>query len=597
MKKKAFFLPLLAALAMVGCSSDETVDNGGNTPGKFTGDVAYMTVNIQDVNAVTRATTDGGYEFGNPDEHAVNDARFFFFDKNGTFVTEASVWTKGDDGPNKPNGNIEYIGKNVLVLDNLTETGLPSYLLTVLNAPTFEVKATLKETAESLTQWASTVEGKFVMSTSSYLGGSTAHDKYYYATEVQSTDFKKQPVPTTGPELGVTVYVERLAAKVELGLGEAFKATAEDGMYKITATIAGNPNDEENPDDKGTTDLYVKFNGWALNATARQTFLSKQLESTWLAAEPFTGWNKTSDFRSYWAKSYVYGKTPNADVLTYVTQSELAEKGMEGPKYCNENTNKASIISQGEEGKKTLISSAVTSVLVKATLCDAKGNGLDLVRYNGLLYKKADFLQYVLNTIDLGAGKLNLWVKTDVVVDEGNETTTTTTTYNQIDSSSVKLAYEGTNASNVVVKSNLKEMDAENVAITYYYKEGNDYKAYDSYEAAKTALDNLLANVTIVGEAFTGGAMYYNIPIEHQAATAGTTFNGTQEGYYGVVRNHWYKLTINSLTNLGHGLFVPGEGEEIEEVPIEPEDPKDAYYLGAQINILSWKVLSQGVDL
>lgn len=596
MKKKAFFLPLLAALAMVGCSSDEIVDNGGNNSGKFTGDVAYMTVNIQDVNT-TRSTTDGGYEFGDADEHAVNNARFFFFDANGTFVTEASVWRGGEDGTNSPNGNIEYIGKNVIVLDNLTEKGLPSYLLTVLNAPAFEAKATLKETAESLTQWASTVEGNFVMSTSSYLSGSAEHDKFCYATEVKPTDFKKQPVPTTGPELGVTVYVERLAAKVELGLGDAFKATATNGMYKITATVAGNPNDEENPNDKGTTDLYVKFDGWALNATAKESYLSKQLESSWLTTAPFTNWCIKDDFRSYWAKSYVYGKTPNADVLNYMKQSELAENGMEGPKYCNENTNKASIISQGEGAQKTLISSAVTSVLVKATICDEKGNGLDLVRYNGLMFKKDDFMQYVLNTIDLGAGKLNLWVKTDVTVDNGDETTTTTTTYKQIGAESVKLGYKGDNASNVVVKSNLKETDDAGETITYYYKEDDAYTAYESYEAAQTALDNLLTNVTIIGEAFTGGAMYYNIPIEHLNAPLGTAFDGTQEGYYGVVRNHWYKLTINSLVNLGHGLFVPEDGEEIEEVPIVPEDPKDAYYLGAQINILSWKIVNQSVDL
>jgi hypothetical protein len=94
--------------------------------------------------------------------------------------------------------------------------------------------------------------------------------------------------------------------------------------------------------------------------------------------------------------------------------------------------------------------------------------------------------------------------------------------------------------------------------------------------------------------------MYYNIPIEHlnqadneTSATSDTKAAITKihEGHYGVVRNHWYKLTINKITGPGHGIQDPDE-------PIVPNpDVEEDYYIGARINILAWKTLSQTVSL
>lgn len=598
MKKKAFFIPLLAAMAFASCSSDEIIENtGGNQSSEFVGDVAYMTVNIKDVNAGTKSTTDGGYKNGT--EHDVNDARFFFFDKDGVFTSEASVWNGGNSI--SPDQNIEFIGANVIVLKNLTETGLPSYLLTVLNAPDFKPESTLEATAKSLQMQcrndiSDTKKGYFVMSTSSYLGGSN-HDDFigedysprYYTTKVNPEDFKKEPATTS--TASVEIFVERLAAKVELGLGTAFQETAIDDMYKIKASVGGNPNNEGDVNE-GTTELYVKFLGWGLNATAKHTYLSKQLKQTWSTVSPFQGWNITEDHRSFWAESNVYGKTSLQDSLNYITYSNLTD-GIKTThiEYCNENTN-------SPQNFLNNLSANATSVLVKAQICDAKGNGLDLVRYNGLMFKKNDFLQYVLNKIDLGAGKLNIWRKVSTTTGDDDKEESQ---YKQIGADDVKLAYaEGTNAGKVLVKGNLDATEQ------FYKKEIQDNKAvYTEYakiaaegeipatNAAIDALNNYLGNVTTEGEAFTGGAMYYNIPIEHQAASEGA--NNTIEGYYGVVRNHWYKLTINNLSNLGHGVFIPEDGSE--EKPIIPEDPKDSYYLGAQINILSWKLINQNVNL
>lgn len=62
-------------------------------------------------------------------------------------------------------------------------------------------------------------------------------------------------------------------------------------------------------------------------------------------------------------------------------------------------------------------------------------------------------------------------------------------------------------------------------------------------------------------------------------------------GFYGVVRNHVYKTTINSVFGLGTPVYDPDE-------VIIPQIPKDEdVFLAAEINILSWRIVDHGYDL
>ena len=88
--------------------------------------------------------------------------------------------------------------------------------------------------------------------------------------------------------------------------------------------------------------------------------------------------------------------------------------------------------------------------------------------------------------------------------------------------------------------------------------------------------------------------MYYNIPIEHLNNDEISETDGNKtipEAKYGVVRNHHYVVTINKLENMGHGIF------DSSEAIVPGDDDKETYYVGANINILSWKIVTQGVDL
>lgn len=80
------------------------------------------------------------------------------------------------------------------------------------------------------------------------------------------------------------------------------------------------------------------------------------------------------------------------------------------------------------------------------------------------------------------------------------------------------------------------------------------------------------------------GKSYFFTHVEHFGPDAGVNS-------FGLVRNHYYDININSIVGLGTPVTDPSE-------PIAPEKPTDLdYNLAAKINILKWKVVSQSVDL
>ena len=140
-------------------------------------------------------------------------------------------------------------------------------------------------------------------------------------------------------------------------------------------------------------------------------------------------------------------------------------------------------------------------------------------------------------------------------------------------------------------------------ATTLYAKaEGTDGKdTFTAIEGGVAKLNERLAGFTESQKAvdFKNGKMFYTIPVEHMLNVSSTLPAGSveKEGNYGVVRNHWYQITVNQVVRLGHGIFLPDDGEETPE-PLIPEDPdSERFALGALINVLSWKIVKQTVDI
>ena len=568
--KKIYWMGLLATLLLGGCAEEDGL-NAGNGGNVSMDEQTYLTVRIMDAGASTKGTA-GNPEFedGTDAEHKVTNARFFFYDAGKEYVTEANVWNGGN--ADKTDANIEFNGNTLIVLNGLEAQNFPKYMVTVLNAP------------------------------EDYQPGETLDGSVtpYFVTELTTDNFQEEPIPTTVNDNVVKVYVERLAAKVLLEVSDQIGNKESNGLYKLNVTVAGDDNDDVENDATAGTDIYVKLLGWGLNATAKDSYMMKNIDESWKSEATGLGfgWNDASNFRSYWGMSYNYGDADtaypdNAEDVETDTNDELkleyiSAEGIKTtidgktPNYCAENTFPEAIASTA---------AARTSILLKAQICDDSGNGLDMVRYNGMLFKKDHYLSYVLNALS-NNNSLNAWHQTKTA--EGNEPAE----YAQIDKSLVELADLGDGKVKVQLKKETSTAEGEAVTtVKQLYKRSGSGTEQDPYKfdpltatditAADNALASFNANNPAIG--YNGGLMYYNIPIEHLRPIV--TGEDLEEANYGVVRNHYYKVTINKLENVGKGIFNP------EEVIVPSDEEGDLYYVGASIHILSWKIVNQGVEL
>lgn len=570
---------MFVCIALCACSNDESGIIPDDTPNAFTGDEAYINIRLADAGSLTKAQ-EGGFEYG-INEQAVKNAYFYFYDADGVFVTQGNAWAGGNASTTAPAGNIEFVSNNVVVLKGLDKKDYPKYMVTVLNKPTnFVYGKTLDEIQTVLADnnaegiyypetTNNTTTNYFTMSTTSYT--ETSRTKYF-VTEVKEENFSLEPITDVSAITNaVTVYVERLAAKVTLNVSNLLPKDVN-GRYPIKVTVAG----EDNPAGSGniaSEELYVELLGWKLNATAKKSYMIKNIDATWTDNNLGFTWNRPIDYRSHWGKSFNYGLSgypenaaevpANSTYLNYV-DLENGLTALGNPAYCAENTNTNTIVTGN-------FPSAVTSVLLKAKICDVSGNALDLVRYNGVLFKQDSFLEYVLNVLKT-KNQLNMWYE-DGQDDGGN------TKYTQIGKEYVKLENMGDGKVKVVFTN-------ENETSLYTEDGAN------SSDQIIAALNDNLAAASTDAIAYNGGSMYYNIPIEH-LNNGDIAENGTiPEAKYGVVRNHHYVITIDKLEKIGKGIF-----EEDERI-VPGEDPDgETYYIGAKINILSWKIVSQNVEL
>jgi hypothetical protein len=103
-------------------------------------------------------------------------------------------------------------------------------------------------------------------------------------------------------------------------------------------------------------------------------------------------------------------------------------------------------------------------------------------------------------------------------------------------------------------------------------------------DAMKSATNTYLATVE-PALVYTNGQTYYYVDIEHL---------GTAGAKYGVVRNHVYQIDIESIKGYGSPVYIGTSN--IVTPPDYPEE-EESSYVAARINVLSWKVVQQGVNI
>lgn len=126
----------------------------------------------------------------------------------------------------------------------------------------------------------------------------------------------------------------------------------------------------------------------------------------------------------------------------------------------------------------------------------------------------------------------------------------------------------------------------------YYLPEVKDNLTDDDYvQMTRNQLVSLIYT-TNIADCFKNGRMYYAVPVQHFIASGKDEdyeykYEDLNTGDYGIVRNHWYKFTINNVLKPGVPVHNP-------EQPIIPNYDNEDRYIGLQVVILPWHIVDNG---
>ncbi len=547
MKKKFLFLPLLAALALAGCSEDN--EPAGGTGGSGDKECGYVAVNIvQPAEMLGRATETGDFEAGQPSENEANEATFFIFDNAETpnlKNVQTCVLTSSDlTGTTNP--QVERIYSAVLVIDGVTDAEkYGGEIFCVLNAPSAIKNITSVSKEDLLGKIGDYCTGhtdkNFIMSNSAYKDGETEVCGAVFA----DTDLKRSAAEALSSP--VSIYVERVVAKVVT----SGKPTATNPKPYVGAN-----KDKE---------LTIKITGIEIANIANTAYLFKNLGGTWPA---WTGIHDTANKRSYWENCPGGLNYRNQSYLTIAgltaapannVYTELSEESFALTQYVLPNT-----------------SDQKTAVLVTAQLMDGD-NKADLVWIKGGYFDNAGAKQLVCQHL---ADKHYAVKKT---VSGANPE------YRHINSDDLKWSQKNGETEIAALE------DYEAAAQVSLSDVNESVVLYDFSTKTESVPDKdvnayLATAETYYAEVFVDGLCYYYVNIDQTPVLGPVLPEGTVH-YDGVVRNHIYNLALNGIQGIGTAVFDPKK-------EIVPDKPKhDQFnYLAAKINVLKWKVVNQTVN-
>lgn len=583
MRIKHFFGLAVIATMTASCSSNnDLVVGGGNGSGENESGASYasITINLPTVNG-TRATTNDQFDGGTASEYTVNDATLVIFEKgtetsekNFKFVETVPL------GNLEPWKNVTPANKGITTEATITaqltnakvdETGGKYYALVILNNETATGnKITLpSESTETYGTW--NVATNTTNITDYTKGFYMANAPQFTAANVEPTTLVKiEGIYRTKEEAqskpATTVHVERGLAKVTVSSNSTTNYFGDTGA---NASGANYSNDK------------IKITEWALDVTNKTSFpvhvtegLSNDYTDVWKnelnKSDRFVS-ASTSFKRVYWGVDPNYKNTDLNDPtkeadrttnFTYIKKGDISSKATDVA-YCLENTFNLDNMKQGQ----------TTRVVFKATYtpngftaADGStffkiGNHTELWSKTNLVKQIKTKAQEVLHEADAD--------KIDVVLDaESNDV-------------------EKTAGTKTLTKANVKHNDAE-------VSEDEINKINE-----RLGLKAATSTAPIVGiTTYVNGESYYIARIKHFGDdltpwNAGEdTYGANNEKYlgrYGVLRNNWYDLTVNSISGPGY--------PDVPEIKPNTSDDEDTKYISVSVKILDWAKRSQDVNL
>ncbi len=597
MKKYKFFALAFAALTLGACSSDDVVDNGqgGIVPA---GEKGYVSVAVNLPTQPSSRANDN-FDDGTAQEYNVEDATLFVFE--GT-SEDAAVFTGAYDlldlgTPSNVGGNItttyqltqeitrpEHENENVYALvtvndDNIVtegtsaaegwqinNTGITAGITTVANVK--DMIATV-----NVAQLANTADAGYFFMTNAPLyttpGGTTdpTGGNVMTLTEIDPNNiFTTKEEAEANP--AASIYVERAVAKVSVVEGENLE------------TAGG---------------LATEIAGWALDMTNTKTYIVRNVDGAnwWGYASTlnptgdryrFVGSNAvaTNLYRTYW------GIDPNYDGNGYTLPGEFNNaiggipatlKDAGAADYCLENTFNVANQNQNQ----------TTRVIVAADLT-VKGQDADSKDF----YVINNLKDNILNKEGLDKAIKAAYLQNATVVAALKDPTS------GLDDPNTGLG----EADLIVTYSSTAEGGYIDVAeVTIKDASVSKFKG-DVVPAILTAAGNgaIIAEINADNSIayYKGGRSYYPVMVKHfgddstpwtaGGATSYPEPNAEQNwlGRWGVLRNNWYEISVNSITEIGY--------PEVPEVYGTPDDPVESW-ISVEINVLSWAKRTQDAEL
>ncbi len=573
MRIKYFFGLAVIAAMTASCSSNNDLVNSGNGSGENESGVSYASFSINlPTTRGTRADGDPTFDNGDANEYKVNDATLLLFKKDATtgkYQFKESV----DLGNMEPwtSSSTDGITTTAKLTAKITKAEVGSdkgyYALIILNNNS-KTAAKIKEPTDDQTyeEWSKDDKkanatnylkhdnGFFMANAPKYVAGAPetlVEIKNIYASKQQAEN-----------STATTVYVERGLAKVSLASGSEKKhVDITKGNYK---------------DDK------VDITGWTLDVTNTKTYPVHVTDGLWAdtwkttttpaatndaTMERFHDTKLTEFPRVYWGLDPNYSKdfATVADCEGEFKMATTADfkKGEDAKKaqYCLENTFDIDHMVQGQ----------TTRVLFSA-------------KYTPAGFSDGETFYKMGNSSQLwNADKVVAQIKAKAmeVLSEADETKVKVT----LDAPTNDLTKAGVHlvaAANVthVGGAALEEVEVDNINKKLGFKKATATDAEVGLSTFESGVSYYIARVKHFGDELTkwedGNATY-------------NSNNANWLGRYGVLRNNWYELSVNSVSGPGY-----------PDVPkVNPKDPDDEnwQYINVSVKILSWAKRTQEVDL
>ena len=574
--KHCFGLAVIAAMT-ASCSSNNELVNGGNGSGENESGASYASFSIN--LPTTRGTRADNPEFkpGETNEYDVFNATLLVFKKGTTAgkvnYTLAETVDLGSMEPwkNPSETGVTTQAKITAKLSNVDKSGDYFALVLLNNGSGTDAKVTLPSVGDTFSAWNVATKANATNFTDTKKGFYMANAPLYNAADKSVTTLvaidKNKIFPTeaqaSSGEAAADIYVERGLAKVTLTA-----ATKEEKPVATSSSYAG---------DK------VTIKNWALDVTNLKTFpihnvdgLTEDYAAIWNNDAPTTPGASNKRFvdnneltkakRVYWGIDPNYknndlcqedadGTTAREKEFNYVKANTDVTKDPTKPLYCLENTFNLENMKQGQ----------TTRVIFKASYTPK-----DFTAADGKTFFKVG------TSVALWSQK-NLEDHIKAAVTKVVPTATTANT-------TINLAATG----NDITAAGNHVIEASNITVTGHTVTDAEVKAVnDKVGLTKDAGISTYAN----------GESYYIARIKH-FGDALTPWNSGESyrdnnlkylGRYGMLRNNWYELDVQSVSGPGY--------PDVPDVKPNTPDDEDDMYIKVSVKILDWAKRSQNVDL